>query len=438
MAIYHLNHRSVGKQTHAPGTAAAAVRYITRAAACERIDAVGGVSIHPKALEREALRQEEASRKNARICDKFVISLPREMTIAERIEVTRSFLIRLSQNGRARAFACYHGQDTVNPHVHVMFFDRDSETGKRVQRMSEPGSTERVRRMWQEVCNNHLERGGHQDRIDHRSHARIELEQAALEPDIAVEAAEQEDARTVEQDYSFDGPVIDTSDAPFDDRDPLEKIEHVLHYDEEFRDIQRTLDKFEALSGRRPREQQDLEHVSQMNVLRAGEAADTIKRYTETLAEYRDNHLDRLGHLKGYELTVAGVTVFRSRARENALRMRDQLEQAEEAMVSAKMSAQYFKNQREAALRRLRETNHQLQPIERMMQLYGSQEDARAIAADFKRSRDFGLDHLHEADIELASRADEIDENTRERLYGLKLEREVSQQQENSGEGYSH
>ncbi|MEL6980707.1 MAG: MobA/MobL family protein, partial [Pseudomonadota bacterium] len=179
MAIHHLNLRLVGKKTHAPGAAGAAMRYFTRAAACQRIDAVGGASTHPKALEREAVRQEEASRKNARICDKFVVSLPAEMSLAERVAVTRAFLVRLTQDGRARAFACYHGQETQNPHVHIMFFDRDSETGKRVQRMTERGGADRIRLMWEEVCNTHLARGGHEDLIDRRSLAAIEQERDA-------------------------------------------------------------------------------------------------------------------------------------------------------------------------------------------------------------------------------------------------------------------
>ncbi len=53
-----------------------------------------------------------------------------------------------------------------------MFFDRDSETGKRVQRMSDPGSTDRIRLMWEETCNTYLERGGFEARIDRRSRIR--------------------------------------------------------------------------------------------------------------------------------------------------------------------------------------------------------------------------------------------------------------------------
>jgi MobA/MobL family len=167
IAIYHLNHRAVGKSTSLPGTAAAKVRYMLRQRACENIVTVG-LAKHPKALERAANENEHTSRKNGRVCDTFIIALPIEMTEAERVATTRSFLWQLTDGGRARAFAAFHAGKT-QPHIHVMYFDRDVETGKRVQKMSDMGSTERMRQLWERVCNSKLEEFGYEARIDHRT-----------------------------------------------------------------------------------------------------------------------------------------------------------------------------------------------------------------------------------------------------------------------------
>ena len=72
---YHFNHRAVGKKSSAPGTAAAKVRYMLRAKACENVVTVG-LSTHPKALERVANENERDSRANARVCDTFIVALP--------------------------------------------------------------------------------------------------------------------------------------------------------------------------------------------------------------------------------------------------------------------------------------------------------------------------------------------------------------------------
>jgi len=165
---YHFNHRHVGKTSSAPGTAAAKVRYMTRRSACEDIYTVG-LAAEPNALQRAANDNETTSRKNGRVCDTFHIALPCQMTGEEQAATIRSFLWQLTDGGRARAFACLHGGQTHNPHVHVMFFDKDVETGKRVQQMSERGSTERMRALWERVCNGKLEEYGYDVRIDRRT-----------------------------------------------------------------------------------------------------------------------------------------------------------------------------------------------------------------------------------------------------------------------------
>ena len=103
LAIYSLNHRSVGKSTHAPGTAGAHVAYITRE------NAAGAVLAERMPQERNEARawinQAEAhDRKNGRICDKVMVALPRELDVEQRVElktVSTAILGKISPSRRA-------------------------------------------------------------------------------------------------------------------------------------------------------------------------------------------------------------------------------------------------------------------------------------------------------------------------------------------------
>ena len=174
MAIFHLRHASVGRSTHAAGTAGAHAAYITRSGACREI--VGKDMPLPAAGERggEARRwldeQEAGDRKNARVIDKVTIALPRELDVMQRVELVRTFAAEVTQ-GRVPWMAAIHdqGKDTDNPHAHVILRDRDLETGKMALRMSQSGSTEMLRETWERVCNAALERAGVEARIDRRT-----------------------------------------------------------------------------------------------------------------------------------------------------------------------------------------------------------------------------------------------------------------------------
>lgn len=169
LAIYSLNHRSIGKSTHAPGTAGAHIDYITRDSAAR---VVLGEHMPEQRHEAHAwLDQAEASdRKNGRVCDKLMLALPRELSPEERADLVRDFARQVGQ-GKAPWLAAIHdkGKDSENPHAHLVIRDKDPETGKRVACLSEKGSTERLRELWEITANAHLQRAGHTARIDRRT-----------------------------------------------------------------------------------------------------------------------------------------------------------------------------------------------------------------------------------------------------------------------------
>ena len=178
MAIYHLTHRTVGRTTHAAGTAGAHLGYITRASACRAVIAEHIPLAKPGSKGGAARKwmdeAEAADRKNARVIDKFEIALPRELNEAQRIEVVRTFIRELADGKPVPFFAALHDKagtkDAANPHAHVVIRDRDPETGKgRVINTSEKGSTERAREIWERVCNEALRDAGLYARVDRRS-----------------------------------------------------------------------------------------------------------------------------------------------------------------------------------------------------------------------------------------------------------------------------
>ena len=139
VAIYSLNHSAIGKTTHASGTAAAHVRYITRIQA--KPDIVANLVPENRNQAQAWMNAQEASgRKNARVCDKIILALPLELTPPQRIALLRDFADQITE-GRAPYFAAIHaaGKDARNPHAHLILVDRDKDTGKRVMLTTDEG-----------------------------------------------------------------------------------------------------------------------------------------------------------------------------------------------------------------------------------------------------------------------------------------------------------
>lgn len=174
MAIYSVHHSSVGRSTHAAGTAGAHAGYITRAGACRIV--LGDHMPIPRAGTKGGParawldEQEEGDRKNARVIDKLMLALPIELDAQARVELVQSFVAELTE-GQTPWLAAIHdkGKDEANPHCHLILRDRHVVTGKRALNMSEKGSTERVRELWEKAANAALEKIGSDARIDRRS-----------------------------------------------------------------------------------------------------------------------------------------------------------------------------------------------------------------------------------------------------------------------------
>ena len=168
MAIFGLDHTSIGRTTHLAGTAAAHARYILRKAATTAVIAEH-MPDTSAAVQRWLLAEEEGDRKNARMIDKVRLFLPIELGLVHWQKMVREFFAVVGK-GRISCLASIHadGEDAGNPHAHVAFRDRDFETGKRVAQLSEKGSTDRLRKLWADIVNKALKEAGESARVDHR------------------------------------------------------------------------------------------------------------------------------------------------------------------------------------------------------------------------------------------------------------------------------
>ncbi|MHA3916708.1 MobA/MobL family protein [Halovulum sp. GXIMD14793] len=183
MAIFHVSHKTVGRSTHAAGTAGAHADYIEREKAC-RI-AFGEHMPTKRGETRRWLDEQEAGdRKNARVIDKLTLALPLELDAQQRVDLVRAFVEELSEGKPVPWLAAIHDneQDADNPHCHLIIRDRHVETGKRAIGMSEKGSTERARETWERAANTFLLQAGSNERIDRRSLKAQRAELLAEEP----------------------------------------------------------------------------------------------------------------------------------------------------------------------------------------------------------------------------------------------------------------
>jgi len=181
MAIYSCNLKSVGKTTHAPGTAGAYLRYISRPDA-EPVLLSDHIPLDPLEARTWMDGQERAMRKNGRVIDKIRLAIPRELNLAERSALIEDFMNDLT-GGRVPWYAAIHqtGKDAHNPHAHVAVHDRAIDTGQRLLRLSDstrdrikaglpgPKAAEWIRERWEAQANLALERAGHDVRIDRRT-----------------------------------------------------------------------------------------------------------------------------------------------------------------------------------------------------------------------------------------------------------------------------
>lgn len=110
-------------------------------------------------------------RKDAQLCREINMALPLELKPEERQELAQNFCRNFTQLGMVADLAI-HGQDTGNPHAHIMLTMRELKPegfGPKSRDWNRRELVEEWREAWAKEANLALERAGHEARIDHRT-----------------------------------------------------------------------------------------------------------------------------------------------------------------------------------------------------------------------------------------------------------------------------
>jgi hypothetical protein len=205
MAIFSLNHSFIGRSTHPKGAASLFARYLSRTPVCTEILAER-MPHDAASMMRWLDWQENKDRRNARVIDKLIVALPIELSHEQNSDLLQNFCERMTKGRASWAAGIHDGPDDAdNPHAHIIFRDRDFETGKRVMLTTEKGSTQHFRDIWEEEVNLSLERAGINERVDKRS---LKDQGIDREPQLHVGAGAK---KLLEKDYQFRSEERETS-----------------------------------------------------------------------------------------------------------------------------------------------------------------------------------------------------------------------------------
>lgn len=165
------------------GQTAAHLRYITRRRAASAVlrERLSDLT------DSETARQAElsAERRKGRVCERLIVALPIEANHEQRVALVRALAEDLTM-GQAAYIAAIHdmsGNDRLNPHAHLVLFDKHEKTGGRgrprsVIGMARKGAIERAAHDWAKLHNTMMAEWGFgpASMIDARSFAERGIE----------------------------------------------------------------------------------------------------------------------------------------------------------------------------------------------------------------------------------------------------------------------
>lgn len=216
MASYHLSVKTIKRSAGRTATAAAAYRAgerieclregrlhdYTRKQGIEETFIVAPEDAPSWAQDRAALwnaAEKSETRRNAVTAREWELSLPTEISVEDRSQITREFAEQLVSRYGVAVDVAIHAPnvegDQRNHHAHVLTTTRrlesDGFTAKtRVLDSAKTGGVEieQMRGVWAELQNHALEQAGEMERVDHRS---LEAQrEAALDRGDELEAEE--------------------------------------------------------------------------------------------------------------------------------------------------------------------------------------------------------------------------------------------------------
>lgn len=206
MAIYHLSGTLISRSQGRSAVACSAYRSGERLID-ERYQVIHDYTQKKDVVHKEMLLPEGApdwmqdretlwnaveaheNRKDAQLAREFNFALPKELTLAQNIELARAYVQSQFVSQGMVADLCIHvdkTQDGELPHAHVMLTLRglqENGFGPKVRAWNDKAQLLAWREAWAETANHHLALHGHELQIDHRT---LEAQGIALEPQYKI------------------------------------------------------------------------------------------------------------------------------------------------------------------------------------------------------------------------------------------------------------
>lgn len=344
MAIYHLHNKIISRADGRSSVGAAAYRAgerltnerdgrvhdYTRKGNVEHSEIIAPDNAPEWAKNRETLWNEvEKNEKNidAQLCRELEVALPAELTLEQQKELLRDFVKELVDQG-AIIDAAIHNPPG-NPHGHLLMtmraldkngqwmakqkkeyildkngqkqYDPIKKTYKcktvKMTNWDDPETLKKWRENWEKAVNRHLERAGHETRIDHRS---LEAQGIDREPQIhegrarVIQKKETQRGRSVELDRSRINREIKERNEKFKKLDRQQvryqkNVERILKKAEKVKDLTevRTEASAEKVQTKNEQRQLDLKTVDTICVREADKLRAEITKLDKKIAELR-------------------------------------------------------------------------------------------------------------------------------------------------------
>ena len=346
-AYFRIEHKSFNRDEWGYGRVAAHAHYAANEN--KRGIQVGvNIPLFDTSYETEAyVKQLEMlnRRKNARLGDTLIVSLPRDVSEPHRLIMMERFLGRITFGGQTYARAWEHTDKAHNPHFHVVLIDRHHETGKSVGKFGhsrsyrkklglEPNVTEWMRMQWEQTGNEVFAEFGYSLSFDRRSNLAQGIEKAGIHRGHGNDNADARVAPEVPDNIS-DEPVEDVHSPPDEDAVPPEPDDDPRITSMEVEDspagavrfIHTQVAHLEYLQ--RAQERLDIAKAQYQGLVaereRASEAAGAY--YSESLITLQNSYAAQArltanqngdGSLKGRSFSLFGRTLFKTGARKTA------------------------------------------------------------------------------------------------------------------------
>lgn len=393
---YHFNHNSIGKTTHSPDYIGQAISYVCRSTACEKLITLGGIIPNRHALIEWATQHQASLRKNARVADRFNFSLPRDLTPRQRHDIARAFAWAVSDGGRAPCILGIHHDKADNPHAHMLFFDYDPDTKRKVQQLSKRGSTERMRALWETVANNKLSEWGYDIRIDRRT---LEAQHAqALEygDREAQEILERRLERKKGRELTM-ALIQDETQEPY--ALPLQQRLHAfMQAQRDYQMLKQVRQEVETLRAAMP-----------ILDSRAAQAADALTHTSHAAAnakaeaniaqQHAQQFLDANGDIDAFRLKLPfGITLASRRYREAETSLRA-VQQAKDALAKAQYLHERDQQAAEHARQQKEQAQEALQAREELLQAWGSEQDVTEAEQNMRDVANYHYDTIREQEL---------------------------------------